>query len=80
MLANTAAEADALATAAYILGPQEINHIAPDGSSVAAILVVQEEQTTRLTAILANLDTEEFVPNRATPGLTVIQAKDRGQK
>jgi len=80
VLANTAAEADALATAAYILGPQEISHIAPDGSSVAAILVVQEEQTHRLTAILANLDTEEFVPNRATPGLTVIQAKDRGQK
>ena len=80
VLANTAAEADALATAAYILGPQEINHIAPDGSSVAAILIVQEEQTNRLTAILANLDTEEFVPNRATPGLTVIQAKDRGQK
>ena len=50
------------------------------GSSVAAILVVQEEQTNRLTAMLANLDTEEFVPNRATPGLTVIQAKDRGQK
>ena len=60
VLANTAAEADALATAAYILGPQQINHIAPDGSSVAAILVVQEEQTNRLTAILANLDTEEF--------------------
>ena len=80
VLADTAAEADALATAAYILGPQEIDHIAPDGSSVAAILVVQEERTSRLTAILANLDTEEFVPNQTTPGLTVIQAKDHSQK
>jgi hypothetical protein len=62
------------------LGPQEIDHIAPDGSSVAAILVVQEERTSRLTAILANLDTEEFVPNQTTPGLTVIQAKDHSQK
>ena len=76
VLADTAAEADALATAAYILGPREIDLIAGEGSAVAAILVVKDEQNGRLTAILANLDTEQFVPNRTTPGLTVIQAKD----
>ena len=80
VLADTAAEADALATAAYILGPREIDHIAPEGSAVAAILVVKDEQTGRLSAILANLDTEQFVVNRTTPGLTVIQAKDFNQK
>ncbi|MGI9454448.1 MAG: FAD:protein FMN transferase [Pirellulales bacterium] len=80
VLADTAAEADALATAAYILGPGEIDHIASEGSAVAAILVVKDEHTSRLTAILANLDTEQFVPNRTTPGLTVIQAKDFNQK
>jgi hypothetical protein len=41
---------------------------------------VKDEHTSRLTAILANLDTEQFVPNRTTPGLTVIQAKDFNQK
>lgn len=80
VLADTAAEADALATAAYILGPREIDHIAPEGSTVAAILVVKEEHASRLTAILANLDTEQFVTNPTTPGLTVIQAKDFNQK
>ncbi|MDO7682235.1 MAG: FAD:protein FMN transferase [Pirellulales bacterium] len=80
VLADTAAEADALATAAYILGPREIDLIAAEGSAVAAILVVKDEQNSRLTAILANLDTEQFVPNRTTPGLTVIQAKDFNQK
>ena len=80
VLADTAAEADALATAAYILGPREIDLIAGEGSAVAAILVVKDEQNSRLTAILANLDTEQFVPNRTTPGLTVIQAKDFNQK
>ncbi len=80
VLADTAAEADALATAAYILGPQEIDLIAPEESAVAAILVVKDKQTSRLTAILANLDTDQFVPNPTTPGLTVIQAKDFNQK
>jgi len=80
VLADTAAEADALATAAYILGPREIDLIAPEESAVAAILVVKDKLTSRLTAILANLDTDQFVPNRTTPGLTVIQAKDFNQK
>ena len=80
VLADTAAEADALATAAYILGPQEIDLIAPEEGAVAAILVVKDKQTSRLTAILANLDTDQFVPNPTTPGLTVIQAKDFNQK
>lgn len=76
ILADTAAEADALATAAYILGPRHIDQVAPDGSDVAAILVVQEDRTGRLTLISANLDRDLFVPNLTTPGLTVIEAKD----
>ena len=76
ILADTAAEADALATAAYILGPRHIDQVAPDGSDVAAILVVQEDRTGRLTVISANLDMDLFVPNLTTPGLTVIEAKD----
>ena len=80
VLADTAAEADALSTAAYILGPKEIHHISPDGGSVAAILVVKDETSSRLNVLLANLDTEEFVPNQTSPGLTVIQAKDFNRK
>lgn len=76
ILADTAAEADALATAAYILGPRHIDQFAPDGSDVAAILVVQEDRTGRLTVILANLDNDLFVPDLTTPGLLVIDAKD----
>ncbi len=76
IVADTAAEADALATAAYILGPRYIDQIAPDGSDVAAILVVQEDRTGRLTVISANLDMDLFVPNLTTPGLTVIESKD----
>ena len=80
VLADTAAEADALSTAAYILGPKEIHHISPDGGSVAAILVVKDETSSRLNVLLANLDTEQFIPNQTSPGLTVIQARDFNQK
>lgn len=40
VLAPTAAEADALATAAYVLGPGGLERIAPAGSDVGVILVL----------------------------------------
>lgn len=44
VLAPTAAEADALATAAYVLGPAGLPEIAPPGGAVGAILTVPGEQ------------------------------------
>jgi thiamine biosynthesis lipoprotein len=44
VLAPTAAEADALATAAYVLGPAGLPRIAPAGSGVGAILTVPGKQ------------------------------------
>ncbi len=54
VLAPTAAEADALATAAYVLGPAGLPAIAPPGGGVGAILTVPGEQS-EIDLIIANV-------------------------
>lgn len=54
VLAPTAAEADALATAAYVLGPAGLPVIAPPGGTVGAILAVPGEQA-EIDLIIANV-------------------------
>jgi FAD:protein FMN transferase len=54
VLAPTAAEADALATAAYVLGPAGLPAIAPPGGAVGAILTVPGEQS-EIDLIVANV-------------------------
>ena len=72
VLAPTAAEADALATAAYVLGPAELDRIAPVGGPVAALLVLPGSRDGQLTVRLANLLPEQFQIDENLPGLTII--------
>jgi thiamine biosynthesis lipoprotein len=72
VLAPTAAEADALATAAYVLGPTEIERIAPAGGPVAALLVLPGSRDGQLAVRLANLSPEQFQRTENLPGLTII--------
>lgn len=72
VLAPTAAEADALATAAYVLGPAELDRIAPVGGPVAAVLVLPGSRTGQLTVRLANLSPERFQTAANLRELTII--------
>jgi thiamine biosynthesis lipoprotein len=58
VLAESAAEADALATALYVLGPAGIPRIAPPGGPQAAILVLPGEGG-GIRAVIANLTERE---------------------
>ena len=69
VLAPSAAEADALATALYVLGRGEIARIAPPGGDVAAVLVLPEPSG-RLRVVVANLDPAELAIEME-PGLVV---------
>lgn len=75
VLAPTAAEADALATAAYVLGPAELDRIAPAGGPVAALLVLPGSRTGQLTVRLANLPPEQFQTAENLRTLTIIPSK-----
>jgi thiamine biosynthesis lipoprotein len=72
VLAPTAAEADALATAAYVLGPAALDRIAPAGGPVAALLVLPGSRDGQLAVRLANLSPEQFQLTENLPGLTII--------
>jgi thiamine biosynthesis lipoprotein len=72
VLAPTAAEADALATAAYVLGPAELDRIAPAGGPVSALLVLPGSRAGQLTVRLANLSSEQFQVAENLRGLTII--------
>lgn len=61
VLAPTAAAADALATAAYVLGPEGLPRIAPSGGDVAAILVVPGGSATAVHLFGANLSPDVLV-------------------
>lgn len=54
VLAPTASEADALATAAYVLGPAGLATIAPSGGPVGVLLTVPGEQA-EIDLIIANV-------------------------
>lgn len=56
VIAPHAADADALATALYVLGPAGLVQIAPKGGTVAAILVVPARSSGSVQVLTANLD------------------------
>jgi FAD:protein FMN transferase len=77
VLAPTAAEADALATALYVLGPAGLPVIAPAGGAVGAVLVTPTAGGLRID--IANLD-EATVQLEPEPGLLVAWQPDgRGE-
>jgi len=56
VVAATAAEADSLSTALYVLGPAGLPQVAPPGGDVGAILVVPGEAAGAVRLLTANLD------------------------
>jgi thiamine biosynthesis lipoprotein len=68
VLAGSAAEADALATAAYVLGIDGLPIVAPPGGTTGAILVMPDRGGLRV--VIANLD-ETTVAIAPEPGLSV---------
>lgn len=75
VLAPTAAEADALATAAYVLGPEGLDRIAPEGGPISALLSLAGQRSGQVTLLLANLSPGRFRPAANLRGLTIIPAK-----
>jgi thiamine biosynthesis lipoprotein len=67
VLAPTAAEADALATAAYVLGPAGLATIAPAGGDTGAILVVPDGSAA-VRVVVANVD-DRLLTLEAGPGV-----------
>jgi thiamine biosynthesis lipoprotein len=67
-----AADADALSTALYVLGPAGLEQIAPAGGDTAAILVVPARNPASVRVLTANLDPElvEWDPGE---GLEVVR-------
>ena len=69
VIAESAADADALATALYVLGRDGLPAVAPQGSGTAAVLVLPDaDGGTRV--LLANLD-DRAIDIEAEPGLQV---------
>jgi thiamine biosynthesis lipoprotein len=58
VVAPTAAEADSLSTALYVLGPAGLVRVAPPGGNVGAILVVPGKAAGAVRVLTANLDAE----------------------
>ena len=56
VVAPTAAEADCLSTALYVLGPAGLARVAPPGGPVGAILVVPGKASGAVQVLTANLD------------------------
>ena len=73
VLAPTAAAADALATAAYVLGPQGLATIAPSGSDVAAIMMVPGAASGAVRMIVANLE-DHLLAIEDGPGVQLERA------
>lgn len=69
VLAETAAEADALATAVYVLGEEGLERIAPAGGPTAAVLVLAGGPG-GLRVVVANLEAAAIAVE-PEPGLTV---------
>lgn len=69
VIARSAADADALATALYVLGPPGLAVVAPTGSDAAAILVLPEGGS-GVRVVVSNLDDDAFVPE-PEPGLVI---------
>ena len=78
VLAPTAAEADALATAAYVLGPSGLTHIAPRAGQVSAVLVLPGKRSDQLTVLLANMPENRLHFNENLRGLKVLRVEEDG--
>jgi len=59
VIAPTAAEADSLSTALYVLGPAGLSRVAPPQGSVGAILVVAGEAAGAVRVLTANLEPDQ---------------------
>ncbi|MFM7109326.1 MAG: FAD:protein FMN transferase [Planctomycetaceae bacterium] len=71
VLAPTAADADALATALYVLGPAGLDRIAPPGGDVGALLVVPAAEPGGLRLVVANVAAADLAVE-ATAGVAVV--------
>jgi len=58
VVAPEAADADALSTALYVLGPEALGRIAPVGGDTGAILVMPGRAAGSVRVVIANLDAE----------------------
>lgn len=70
VIAPTAAVADALSTAAYVLGPAGLETIAPPGGDAAAILVLPGRGSAEVRVLLANVAADTVVIESG-PGIEV---------
>jgi thiamine biosynthesis lipoprotein len=72
VIAPHAADADALSTALYVLGPAGLERIAPAGGDCAAVLVVPARNPANVRVLTANLDPQlvEWDPGE---GLEVVR-------
>jgi thiamine biosynthesis lipoprotein len=61
VVAATAAEADSLSTALYVLGPAGLSRVAPPGGTTSAILVMPGRAAGAVRVLTANLDAAAFV-------------------
>jgi thiamine biosynthesis lipoprotein len=76
VIAPTAAVADALSTAAYVLGVAGLETIAPPGGDVAAILVLPGRSPASVRVVMANV-AAEMVAIEPGPGIEVEPAAQR---
>jgi thiamine biosynthesis lipoprotein len=76
VIAPTAAVADALSTAAYVLGVAGLETIAPPGGDVAAILVLPGRSPASVRVVMANV-AAETVAIEPGPGIEVGPASQR---
>jgi thiamine biosynthesis lipoprotein len=76
VIAPTAAVADALSTAAYVLGVAGLETIAPPGGDVAAILVLPGQSPASVRVVMANV-AAEMVAIDPGPGIEVGPASQR---
>jgi len=60
VIAPRAADADALSTALYVLGPEGLERIAPAGGDIAAVLVVPSRNAANVRVLTANIDPRLF--------------------
>lgn len=73
VIAPTGADADALATALYVLGAEGLARIAPRGGDVAAALVVPGRSASTVRVLTANLASDAFRVADA-PGIEIVES------
>jgi thiamine biosynthesis lipoprotein len=81
VLAPCAADADALSTALYVLGPTALPQIAPAGGPVAALLVEPGAAPGSLRVQTANLDADTLsIDPTADPALELVAGPRQGHE